>query len=66
MRFETWMLRGLFAACLAVCALTLGAMLNAAPPVAQWAATGRLGTILLAAPTSCALPQDGVICPRHG
>lgn len=64
MKFETLMLRGLFIACLAVCGLILGAMLTATPSAVQFAASNRLGAILLAAPSSCALPPDGVICPQ--
>jgi len=66
MKFETMMLHGLFAACFAVSALILGAMLTARPPVVQLAANNNLSSILLAAPTSCALPADGVVCPRLG
>lgn len=65
MKFETLMLHGLFVACLAVCALILGAMLTATPPTVQVAARDRFGAILLAAPTICLLPEDGVICPRR-
>lgn len=63
MKFETLMLRGLFIACLAVCGLIFGAMLTTTPPATQFAAGPRLGSILLAAPNSCALPPDGVVCP---
>jgi hypothetical protein len=63
MKFETLMLRGLFIACLAVCGLIFGAMLTTTPSASQFAASNRLGTILLAAPNSCALPPDGVVCP---
>ena len=65
MKFETLMLRGLFVACLAVCALIFGAMLRATSPTAQVAARKSFGAILLAAPTTCLLPEDGVICPRR-
>jgi hypothetical protein len=66
MKFETLMLRGLFIACLAVCGLILGAMVTTTPTSVQFAASGSVGTILLAAPTGCALPPDGVICPQIG
>lgn len=64
MKFETLMLRGLFIACLAVCALILGAMVTVRPNQAQLAAgtSQSIVAILLAAPTSCALPADGVVC----
>jgi hypothetical protein len=63
MKFETVVLNGLFIACIAVCALVMGAMLR---PVAstQLAGKGSAVSVLLDAPVSCALPADGVICPR--
>ncbi len=65
MKFESLMLRCLFVACLVVCGLIFGAMLTATPPSEQLAASGsRISAILLAAPSSCALPPDGVVCPR--
>ncbi len=66
MKFETYMLRGLFIACFAACALILGAMLNPTAPAVQLASIGKLSVALLAVPTSCALPPDGVVCPRLG
>jgi hypothetical protein len=63
MKFETLMLRGLFIACLAVCGMIFGAMLTATPPATQLTASNRVSAILLAAPSSCALPPDGVVCP---
>ena len=66
MKFETLMLRGMFLACMALCALILGAMLNAAPSATQLASGGGMRNILLTAPTSCALPPDGVVCPQAG
>jgi hypothetical protein len=64
MKFETLMLRGLFIACLAVCGMIFGAMLTATPPTTHLAASNRLSAILTTAPTSCALPPDGVVCPQ--
>lgn len=66
MKFESLMLRCLFVACLAVCGLIFGAMLTAVPSPAgvQLAASNHIGEILLAAPSTCALTPDGVICPR--
>jgi hypothetical protein len=67
MKYETLMLHSLFAACFAVSALILGAMLTTTPSTVQLASaasTQSLGSILLTAPTSCALPADGVVCPR--
>jgi hypothetical protein len=66
MKFETLMLRGLFIACLAVCGLIFGAMVTTTPASVQLATHGGVGAILLAAPTSCALPPDGVVCPQLG
>jgi hypothetical protein len=68
MKFETLMLRGLFIACLAVCGLIFGAMVTTTPASVQLAANSNstIGAILLAAPSSCALPPDGVVCPQIG
>jgi hypothetical protein len=63
MKYETLMLHSLFAACFAMCALILGAMLTATPRTVQLASTQTLSSILLTAPTTCALPADGVVCP---
>ena len=70
MKYENAMLGGLFVACLLVCTLVLGAMLTAPPASVQLAAhgsvaTGTAASILLASPAQCALPADGVICPRQ-
>ncbi|WP_158880696.1 hypothetical protein [Rhodanobacter sp. L36] len=64
MKIETIMLRGLFIACITVCALIMGAMLKTTPASVQLAGSSKVASVLLAAPTSCALPADGVICPR--
>jgi hypothetical protein len=66
MKFETLMLRGLFIACLAVCGLIFGAMVTTTSASVQLAANSGVGAILLAAPSSCALPPDGVVCPQIG
>ena len=66
MKFESLMLRCLFLACLAVCGLIFGAMLttSAASGGVQLAASSRIATILLSAPSICAVPPDGVVCAR--
>ncbi len=65
MKFESLMLRCLFVACIAVCGLIFAAMLTATvPPEVQLAGSSHIGAILLAAPESCALPPDGVLCLR--
>jgi hypothetical protein len=65
MKFETLVLRCLFLACLAVCGLVFGAMLTSVPaPGVQLAASSGVSTMLLTTPSSCALPPDGVVCPR--
>ena len=64
MKFETIMLSGLFIACISVSTLVLGAMLKTTPTSLQLAGSNRTASILLAAPATCALPDDGVICPR--
>jgi hypothetical protein len=65
MKFETLMLRGLFAACFLVCGLTVIAMMSASPEAVRLAAKGSAAQMLIAAPTSCMLPPDGVVCPRN-
>lgn len=65
MPVETFMLRGLFIACLTVCGLIFGAMMTATPPGIQLAAAGKSRSIAATAspaPMACALPADGVIC----
>lgn len=62
MKFEALMLRGLFVACLMVCGLVLGAMVNASPDAIRLAAAGSAGQLI--APVACSLPPDGVVCPR--
>ena len=64
MRFETLMLRGLFIACLAVGGLIFGALLAITPASVQLAHSNPIGALLLAAPSTCALPADGVMCPQ--
>ena len=64
MKYENLMLSGLFVICLLVCTLVLGSMLQIAPSSEQLATNGHLGSALLASPVQCALPADGVICPR--
>jgi hypothetical protein len=61
MKFETYLLRGLFVACLLLCGLVMGAMLRHSPDAVRLAASGSaLGSV----PAACVLPPDGVICPR--
>jgi len=64
MKYENLMLSGLFVVCLLACTLVLGAMLRTTPSSVQLAAAGSVGSALLAAPVRCALPADGVVCPR--
>ena len=65
MKYENLMLSGLFVACLLVCTLVLGAMLTTTPASIQLATSGSVGSALLVTPATCALPADGVICPRQ-
>ncbi len=66
MKFEALLLRGLFIACLAVCGLILGAMVNASPDTIRLAASGSAGQLSPATHAQCLLPADGVVCPRLG
>jgi hypothetical protein len=59
MKFEALMMRSLFVACMLVCALVMGAMVNASPDAVRLAANGSNKLI---APAVCAV-HDGVICP---
>ena len=61
MKFETLMLRGLFVACLALCALILASMLTAKRP----AMTLATSIALIDSPTVPAMQADGVVCPRR-
>ena len=67
MKLESLLLRGLFVACLTVCGLIVGAMLVQTPPAVRLAgshvATPVVGMLMPA--TGCALPPDGVVCPRQ-
>lgn len=70
MKFETYLLRGLFLACLTVCGLILGAMLGSQSSAVRLAgdqpvATPSLGLLLITPVSHCALPADGVVCPRQ-
>ncbi|TCV96246.1 hypothetical protein EC912_102596 [Luteibacter rhizovicinus] len=64
MKYEMLMLRGLFVASLLVSGLILGNMLISPSAVVQLAANGSTGTAVSAAKTGCAVPPDGLICPR--
>ncbi|OZB61496.1 MAG: hypothetical protein B7X39_01565 [Lysobacterales bacterium 14-68-21] len=69
MKLESLLLRGLFVACLTVCGLIVGAMLLKTPTAVRLAtdatATPTLGTALIVPASQCALPPDGVVCPRQ-
>lgn len=64
MKYENLMLRTLFVACLLVCTSVLGSMLMTFPASVQGVTAGNVTSALLASPEHCALPADGVICPR--
>lgn len=62
MNFETLMMRSLFAVCMLVCTLVMGAMVISSPIPTD---NVRLaGNNKLTLPAVCAV-QDGVICPRN-
>lgn len=67
MKFESILLRGLFVACLTVCGLIVGAMLVQTPPAVRLASGSALvpAVGLIAPANGCALPPDGVVCPRQ-
>jgi len=61
MNHELLMLRSLLVASLLVCGLILGNMLTYSGNPIQLARVGTTATLTAA---NCALPPDGVICPR--
>lgn len=63
MKHETLMLHGLFAACLLVCTLVLGAMLTATPASLRQVASTGATHALVASAASCATAHDAVPCP---
>lgn len=58
MKHETLMLQGLFAACLLVCTLVMGAMLTAHPAARQPTAHA-----LATSASACATPTTNAPCP---
>jgi hypothetical protein len=64
MKFETLILSTLFVSCVALCALILGAMVRTTPASVRLTDSHHVHSILLAAPSTCTLPADGIICPR--
>jgi hypothetical protein len=66
MKHELLVLRGLLVASLLVCGLILGNMLTyqGAPVQLAKAATVAPGALGLVTAPSCALPPDGIVCPR--
>lgn len=67
MKLESLLLRGLFVACLTVCGLIVGAMLVQTPPAVRLAGSRAVAPVvgMLMPATGCALPPDGVVCPRQ-
>ncbi len=63
MKFEIFLLRSLFIACFAVCALIMGSMLNDRPPNPQHTGASPVDSTVLTAPTMCAMKPYGVVCP---
>jgi hypothetical protein len=63
MKFENLILRGLFIATLLACGLAFIAMAHPVPQGEKLAAVGTATALLTAAPASCPLPADGVLCP---
>ena len=62
MKHETLMLQGLFASCLLVCTLVLGAMLTVRPIPTQPAGTDAAHA-LVASTNSCGASDRGAVCP---
>lgn len=65
MKFENFILRGLFVACMLVCGLILAAMVTSKPTPLHVAASQTIAALLTSAPSSCVLPLvDDMICVR--
>jgi hypothetical protein len=64
MKFETIMLNGLFIACIAVCALVMGAMLKATPSSVRLAGNHKAAVVAMVSPTTCTVPDSNTACPR--
>jgi hypothetical protein len=65
MKFETIMLSGLFIACIAVCAVVMGAMLKATPSSVQLAGNHhKAAVVAMVSPATCAAPDSNTACPR--
>ncbi|QWT19261.1 hypothetical protein KPL74_16105 [Bacillus sp. NP157] len=60
MNHELLMLRSLLVASLLVCGLILGNMLTYQGNPVQLASKGTVGAVA----NRCALPPDGIVCPR--
>jgi hypothetical protein len=63
MKYEMFLIRGLFAACLLVSGLILGTMLFSTG-LSIPAGTGTAGVASITAATGCAVPPDGVMCVK--
>jgi len=61
MKHELLMLRSLLVASLLVCGLILGNMLTYTGEPIQLAGIVQTGNLTA---TNCALPPDGIVCPR--
>lgn len=65
MKHELLMLRSLLVASLLVCGLILGNMLTYTGNPIQLATVGTtVGQVTAATASGCALPPDGIVCPR--
>jgi bacteriorhodopsin len=68
MKFENFLLSGLFALCLLLCVAILGSMLFARPHpqlAHATAHTHNVASIAMLTPMACPLLPDGVLCMRH-
>lgn len=63
MKYEMFLIRGLFAACLLVSGLILGTMLFS-NGLGVPAGAGTAGVASISGATGCALPPDGVMCVK--
>lgn len=66
MKFERFLLSLLMVGCITVATLIMAAMLSVRPGAMPSLGGAPLASTLLAAPVSCALKLDDVVCPRQG
>lgn len=65
MKFETYILRGLFVSCLLICIVTVSRMLFVSWPLPAAASTVQVASASTVTPVACPFLHDGVLCVSH-